>query len=316
MVSGRRKTAVLWVVLAALALVPGTASADTCTGLNGTLAAVIGGGVPYGEQMAIVGPSEGTVRPLFPPRPGSFFAAPSFSCDGRRVVYQGYDGASRFIEVADPSSAEKMFPGLPAVPGEGGAYPNPPFPMRGLQPTNPTYVQSGKIVFTSVAAQGPAPAGTYIVNRDGSGLNRLFPARTAAVSTDGRWFIAGDEGHHLTLRNERGGRLPWSKLSLGGVRNPSFSADGGRVVFQRDNDLYMVDTDGTGLRRLTRDGRSGNPVFSPDGQWVAFTRSPRGPSPGHYGEIVVLSVGSFHRVRVVARFPPGESVGELAWSVR
>jgi hypothetical protein len=316
MESGRQKTTFLLSVLAALILVPATASADTCTGLNGKLAAVVGGGAPYGEQIAIVGPSEGTVQPLFPPRPGSFFAAPSFSCDGRRIVFHGNDGESSFIEVADPSRAEEMFPGLPALPGEGGAYPNPPFPMRGLQPTNPTYVQSGKIVFTSFAAQVPAPAGTYIVNRDGSGLHRLFPARTAAVSTDGRWFIAGDEGHPLTLRNERGGKAPWSTLSLGGVPNPSFSADGSRVVFQRHNDLYIIDSDGTGQRRLTRDGRSGNAVFSPDGQWVAFTRGPRGPSSGHYGEIVVLSVGSFHRVRVVARFPPGESVGELAWSVR
>jgi tricorn protease-like protein len=209
-----------------------------------------------------------------------------------------------------------MFPGLPALPGEGGAYPNPPFPMRGLEPTNPAYIQNGKIVLTSLAAPGSAPSGTYVVKGDGSGLHRLFPSQSAAVSSDGRWFIAGFEGHPYSLRNEKGGKLRWSQLSLGAVRNPSFSADGGRVVFQRHNDLYMVDTDGTGLRRLTRDGRSGNPVFSPDGQWVAFTRGPRGPSSGHYGEIVVLSVGSFHRVRVVARLPQGESVGELAWSVR
>jgi Tol biopolymer transport system component len=290
------------VALAALALGPATASADTCTGLNGKLAAVIGGGSPYGEQIALVGPSEGTVQPLFTPRPGSSFEDPSFSCDGKRLAYHGNVGGSSFIEVADPRSAEKFFPA--------------PFQMGGLEPTNPTYLSNGKMVFTSPGAQGSALPGTYVVNRDGSGLRRLFPARTAAVSTDGRWFIAGEEGQHLTVRNEKGGKLPWSKLSLAGAQNPSFSADGGRVVFQRRNDLYMVDTDGSGLRRLTHDGRSGNPVFSPDGQWVAFTRGPRGPSSAHYGEIVVLSVGSFHRVRVVARLPQGESVGDLAWSVR
>jgi Tol biopolymer transport system component len=307
-----RRTTILMALFAGLASVPATASADTCPGLNGKIAVVSGAGST--DDIEIVGPWEGTVRPLFPPPEVSVqFTAPSFSCDGRRIIYHGNNGGPNFIEVADAISGQKIPPGLP---GGGRRFPQPPFPMTGMNPTDPTYLSNGKIVFTSLPAEGYSPPGTYIVNQDGSGLHRLFPALSSAVSSDGRWFIAGYEGRSLSVsvRNAGGRKVRWSTLSLGGSRNPSFSADGGQVVFERDNDLYIVDTDGTDRRRLTHDGRSGNPVFSPNGQWIAFTRWHS--VPGLYKEVVALSLERSPRVRVVARLPQAESIGELAWAVR
>jgi Tol biopolymer transport system component len=54
---------------------------------------------------------------------------------------------------------------------------------------------------------------------------------------------------------------------------PSFSADGKRIVFARTGvGILSMSLDGTGLRRLTTNGRDSYPTFSPDGKQVAFVR--------------------------------------------
>ncbi len=46
---------------------------------------------------------------------------------------------------------------------------------------------------------------------------------------------------------------------------------GGHIAFVYANDLWVANTDGTSPRRLTSDeGVEANPVFSPDGDWIAF----------------------------------------------
>ncbi len=58
---------------------------------------------------------------------------------------------------------------------------------------------------------------------------------------------------------------------------PAASPDGSRVAFASDRDgedleIYVVDTDGGNLRRLTdSSSRDAQPTWSPDGQWIAFT---------------------------------------------
>lgn len=72
-------------------------------------------------------------------------------------------------------------------------------------------------------------------------------------------------------------------LAEGSITGPiDWSPDGRRVAFARTrrgaygsllNDLYVVDAEGGGLRRLTTDRRATSPTFAPDGRRLAFVGS-------------------------------------------
>jgi dipeptidyl aminopeptidase/acylaminoacyl peptidase len=78
------------------------------------------------------------------------------------------------------------------------------------------------------------------------------------------------------------------------VSNPQISPDGSRVVFVAsrmngpkdtyDTDLYLVDTAGGVVRRLTSTHHDSNPVWSPDSRTIAFVRGPakKGQRPQIY----------------------------------
>src|SRR5262249_9404779 len=58
--------------------------------------------------------------------------------------------------------------------------------------------------------------------------------------------------------------------------SPSWSADGKRLVFTSDGDVYTARADGSGIARLTstRDDDY-DPALSPDGRSLAFARGRR-----------------------------------------
>jgi Tol biopolymer transport system component len=53
---------------------------------------------------------------------------------------------------------------------------------------------------------------------------------------------------------------------------PAWSPDGRWVAFVRDWQIYLVRANGTGLRRLTPAGRYGQPAWSPGGDYIAVVR--------------------------------------------
>jgi TolB protein len=120
-------------------------------------------------------------------------------------------------------------------------------------------------------------------------------------------------------------------------RNPDVSPDGRRIVFQREGvacdpacisqDIYVVNVDGTGLKKLTRN-RPGtdcdtgafcdhSPAWSPDGRWIAFARE-TGPFVDdlvqNFGLFVMTAHGG-HLRRLTQKASPalGED-GEPQWS--
>ena len=67
---------------------------------------------------------------------------------------------------------------------------------------------------------------------------------------------------------------------------PAISGD--RIAFSYANDLWVANLDGTNVRRLTsHPGVEGNPRFSPDGKWIAFS----GEYDGNVDVYIVSSEG-------------------------
>jgi Tol biopolymer transport system component len=61
----------------------------------------------------------------------------------------------------------------------------------------------------------------------------------------------------------------------------AWSPDGKRLAFtggfgseDANRDIWIVRADGSGRRRLTSDGASFHPVWSPDGEWIYYARQP------------------------------------------
>jgi hypothetical protein len=106
--------------------------------------------------------------------------------------------------------------------------------------------------------------------------------------------VARDDGLHVLRPGARSGRITrWR-----GVRAPTWAPNGRELVFERKGVVYVVNRDGSGLRRLLA---GSDPDWSPDGRFLAVARN---------GTIVVAGRnGSGAR-----RLTSGPADAQPAWS--
>lgn len=80
--------------------------------------------------------------------------------------------------------------------------------------------------------------------------------------------------------------------------SPSYSPDGGQIVFESDRggsqQIYVMDARGGGVKRISfgEGGRYSTPVWSPKGDYIAFTKQ----SKGQFGIGVMKPDGSGERI--------------------
>ncbi|MGI8898223.1 MAG: protein kinase domain-containing protein, partial [Pyrinomonadaceae bacterium] len=121
-----------------------------------------------------------------------------------------------------------------------------------------------------------------------------------------RWSPAGDE--ILYVRRPPGKASIYSVSPAGGTprkiieggRNPNWSGEGKRLVFERDYDVWTANRDGSDQRRI--DGvpptdflaADRMPAFSPDGSEIALFQNEKGPIGDYW--IVPVSGGEARRL--------------------
>jgi len=144
---------------------------------------------------------------------------------------------------------------------------------------------------TRIAFEGSpesGPAGVYVMDANGNGVQRLTDPSRAAGSPD--WSPDGSQlVFHLDapVTSETGEVEIWimeadgSNAHLvtdGGEvssnHSPRWSPDGDRIVFTHDRDVYVVNVDGTGLTNLTPESGTDfydrDPAWSSDGRGIVF----------------------------------------------
>jgi Tol biopolymer transport system component len=128
----------------------------------------------------------------------------------------------------------------------------------------------------------------YVVEVDGSNLTRITSTGTNHLAPSwspcGEW-IAFDDGWDVWVVRADGGDARKLDAGQGGAQMPSWSGDGACLLHIRwvdqNMEIFSMSADGTKPIRITRsrgvDERE--PVFSPDGRRIAYTRVTRGQWP-------------------------------------
>ncbi len=253
---------------------------------------------------------------------------PVWSPDWRKVVFVRERAAHRFTDIyvmnADGSGRRRL---TRSPQNDGEAVWSP---------------DGRKIAFVRVRG---GRAAIYLVNADGSGLRRLAHAiafgphpgapspgfeADPAWSPDGQKivFVSNRDGNYdIFVVNADGSGLRNLTRSERNDRDPMWSPDGGAIAFQGKRDppseleraacqprcqseeIYVIDADGSGLRRLTHNWRfDGAPVWSPDGRKILFEHR-------HHPDVWVVNAdGSGRRNLTWSVTQPFATDGAPAWS--
>ena len=241
--------------------------------------AVAGNGFHQRSEIYVID-ADGTHERVLDPSPTPN-DEPAWSPDGRFIAFSsarsGFSRPQLWVMRADGSDLRV----LTNIGHEGARQ--------------PTWLSGGWIAFVHEVSTRP-----YLVevSERGGPIRRLarFPLQ-GAVS----WTISPN-GHDVTFAEYNGRSSSLLDLDLdtgatrrmvslpGSIDAPAWSPDGSRLSFEwyspaNGRAVYVVDRDGSHLRRLTPDALEATPsTWSPNGRWIAVAAT----TPGGHGALFVV----------------------------
>lgn len=264
-----RRAGLVAVAVAVLALMGATRLAHaTAPGTNSRIAfeRLHFQNTPLWGELFVANSDGSAVQGITHPPNGTEDAFPDWAPDGSRIAFERVPptGALSIWSVAaDGSALRRLSPYCP--PGGG-------IPKCSADDANPAYSPDGKHILFQRLSGAVRPKGAIV--DDAKAIYKI-----ALVVTDPRG------------RNAR--TLVWFGPYRGDPEFAAWSPDGKRVVFNEKNEngrrakragraLYVVNADGSGLRRLTPPSvRPGDKIdWSPDGSTILFRTHPGDDASG------------------------------------
>ena len=244
-------------------------------------------------DIAVVNPDGSGLRTLTDG--GHIDRVPSWSPDGRTIAFVRFD--------RQPPAAA-----LYRIGADGTGLARLAAVSLDLVSRGASWAPNGRLIaFTHASA-------VWTVSPQGAGLRRVATGTAPAFSPNGR-AIAFVRGSALVVTNADGSRPRTVRNERGDffANGPAWSYDGRTLLFatlreSADHELYVVDSSGAHLRRLTDNNFDERlPVWSPARRRIAYVRG---------GDIFVMSAAGTGRRRVArGSFPTWSRTGaELAYS--
>jgi len=148
---------------------------------------------------------------------------------------------------------------------------------------SPTFSPDGKkILFANRTGDGPTSLWT--VDSNGENADLLYTGPSTIVAVD--WAPQGDQiafamavdkpdSYEIFLMNPDGSNVRQLTHNLPGIGGSvDWSPDGKSLLIYAgppgDKNIFLINVAAETAAQLTNGGNNGSPVFSPDGQWIAF----------------------------------------------
>ena len=203
--------------------------------------------------------------------------APEWSPDGSRIAFDGEaEGHSHIFTVnADGTGLTQI------TSGDGDEI-------------APNWSPDGTRLAVETQRSPSDPTGIAIVDVDTGDIHMITENPFGGDDAEPAW---SPNGGQIAFGRSRGAQQYPSALFVVGVDGrglqrltprglnayrPNWSPDGTQIIFNtndiperiRDAEIYIVASDGSGLRRLTHEENASafRPTWSPDGEWILFTR--------------------------------------------
>ena len=110
----------------------------------------------------------------------------------------------------------------------------------------------------------------FEMNADGSAQHRLTPRESTGAASPARLFFQVEpawspDASQIAFASARSGSFDLFVMDADGTgtrrltsgkqddSHPTWSSDGDRLAFERDGDIYVIGVDGSGLRRISDD---------------------------------------------------------------